>query len=88
MEEVGRNGKLWMMLKEMEVWRRLGEIEECGGCWKKRKSVEDVGRNDIVWKMLEEMEECEGCWKSWKSVEDVGRNGRVWRMLKEIEECE
>ena len=48
-EDVGRNG---------EVWRMLEEMEECGGCWKKQKSVEDVGRNGGVWRMLEEMEEC------------------------------
>ena len=35
----------------------LEEMEKCGGCWKKWKSVEDVGRNGGVWKMLEKIEE-------------------------------
>ena len=35
----------------------LEEMEKCGGCWKKWKSVEDVGRNGGVWKMLAEIEE-------------------------------
>ena len=33
MEDVGRNGG---------VSRMLEKKEECGGCWKKQKSVEDV----------------------------------------------
>ena len=52
MDDVERNGGVWRMLKESE---------ECGGCWKKQKSVEDVGRNGRVWRMLENMEECGGC---------------------------
>ena len=35
----------------------LEEMEGCGGCWKKGRSVEDVGKNGGVWRMLEEMEE-------------------------------
>ena len=64
----------------------LDEMEECRGCWKKWRSVEDVGRNGGVWRMLEGMEESGGCkkwrsvedrWKKRKSVEDVVRNGGV-----------
>ena len=63
-------------------------MEKFGGCWKKRRSVEercckkwnsveDVGRNGGVWRMLEEI----------RSVEDVGRNEKVWKMLEEIVKC-
>ena len=34
----------------------LKELEECGGCWKKWKNVEDVHRNGNVWRMIKEME--------------------------------
>ena len=63
----------------------LEEMEECGRCWKKWWSVEDVGRTGGVWRMLEEMVECGGCWKEWRRVEDV-KNGGVWRMLEGMEE--
>ena len=49
----------------------LEEMEGCGGCWKKWRSVEDVGKNGGVSRMLEKKEECGGCWKKQKSVEDV-----------------
>ena len=56
------------------------KIEQCEGCWKKLRSVEDVGKNGAVWRMFEEMEECGGCWKKWRSVEYVGRVGGLWKI--------